>query len=246
MQIKIEADAAVLKAIDKLTTALEKNAGNISVSQDTPAPVAPVATPVTHAPVPPVTMPPATVVPTQPTPAPVATPTPAPAPAAPAQTVAPTNPAPTVPVTTAPTYTLDQIAKAGASLLNFHLECEDDIQETIDAIKAQGCKVGMTIKPGTPVEELGYYLDQLDLVLVMSVEPGFGGQKFMPSALDKLRWLKAEKDRRGLKFLLEVDGGVDAATAPQCVAAGADVLVAGSAIFGAADPAAAVRAMAAL
>ena len=131
-------------------------------------------------------------------------------------------------------------------LLNFHLECDDDIQETIDAIKAQGCKVGMTIKPGTPVEELGYYLDQLDLVLVMSVEPGFGGQKFMPSALDKLRWLKAEKDRRGLKFLLEVDGGVDAATAPQCVAAGADVLVAGSAIFGAADPAAAVRAMAAL
>ena len=90
------------------------------------------------------------------------------------------------------------------------------------------------------------YLEQLDMVLVMTVEPGFGGQKFMPSALDKLRWLKAEKDRRGLKFLLEVDGGVDAATAPQCVAAGADVLVAGSAIFGAADPAAAVRAMAAL
>lgn len=118
MKIKIEADAAVLKAIDKLTTALEKNAVNISVSQDTPAPVAPVATP---APVPPVTVPPASVVPTQPTPAPVATPTPAPAPAAPAapaQTVAPTNPAPTVPVTTAPTYTLDQIAKAGASLVD--------------------------------------------------------------------------------------------------------------------------------
>lgn len=92
MKIKIEADAAVLKAIDKLTTALEKNAVNISVPQGTPAPVAPVATPVTHAPVPPVTMPPATVV--------------------------PTNPAPTVPVTTAPTYTLDQIAKAGASLVD--------------------------------------------------------------------------------------------------------------------------------
>lgn len=102
MKIKIEADAAVLKAIDKLTTALEKNAVNISVPQDTPTPVAPVAAPVTHAPVPPVTMPPATVVPTQPTPAPVA----------------PTNPAPTVPVTTAPTYTLDQIAKAGASLVD--------------------------------------------------------------------------------------------------------------------------------
>lgn len=106
MKIKIEADAAVLKAIDRLTTALEKNAVNISVSQDTPAPV------------PPVTMPPATVVPTQPTPAPVATPTPAPAPVAPAQTAAPTNPAPAVPVTTAPTYTLDQIAKAGASLVD--------------------------------------------------------------------------------------------------------------------------------
>ena len=116
MKIKIEADVAVLKAIDKLTTALEKNAVNISVSQDTPAPVAPVATPATHAPVPPVTLPRATVVPTQPTPAPVATP--APAPAAPAQTVAPTNPAPTVPVTTAPTYTLDQIAKAGAILVD--------------------------------------------------------------------------------------------------------------------------------
>lgn len=116
MKIKIEADAAVLKAIDKLTTALEKNAVNISVSQDAPAPVAPVAAPVTPAPMPPVTMPPATVVPTQPTPAPVATP--APAPVAPAQTAAPTNPAPAVPVTTAPTYTLDQIAKAGASLVD--------------------------------------------------------------------------------------------------------------------------------
>ena len=106
MKIKIEADAAVLKAIDKLTTALEKSAVNISVPQDTPAPVLPVTTP------------PASVVPTQPTPAPVATTTPAPAPAAPAQTAAPTNPAPAVPVTTAPTYTLDQIAKAGASLVN--------------------------------------------------------------------------------------------------------------------------------
>ena len=116
MKIKIEADAAVLKAIDKLTTALEKSAVNISVPQDTPAPVAPVAAPVTPAPVPPVTTPPTTAVPTQP--APVATPTPAPALAAPAQTAAPTNPAPVVPVTTAPTYTLDQIAKAGASLVD--------------------------------------------------------------------------------------------------------------------------------
>ena len=137
-------------------------------------------------------------------------------------------------------------AKAGADLITFHLESEDDPGAVIDAIHAAGCKAGLSVKPGTPAGAVLPYLSRLELVLVMSVEPGFGGQKFMPSALDKLRWLKAEKDRRGLKFLLEVDGGVDAATAPQCVAAGADVLVAGSAIFGAADPAAAVRAMAAL
>ena len=96
--------------------------------------------------------------------------------------------------------------KAGATLYNFHLECEDDIQATIDAVRALGCKVGLTIKPGTEPQALAPYLDQLDLVLVMSVEPGFGGQKFMPSALDKLRWLKAEREARGAHYLLEVDG----------------------------------------
>ena len=95
--------------------------------------------------------------------------------------------------------------KAGATLYNFHLECEDDIQATIDAVRALGCKVGLTVKPGTPAEALAPWLDQLDLVLVMSVEPGFGGQKFMPSALDKLRWLKAEREARGLS--LPVGGG---------------------------------------
>jgi len=136
--------------------------------------------------------------------------------------------------------------KAGATLYNFHLECEDDIQQTLDAVKALGCKTGLTIKPGTAPEALAPYLDQLDLVLVMSVEPGFGGQKFMPSALDKLRWLKAEREKRGLHYLLEVDGGVDDTTAPLCVEAGADVLVAGSAVFGKDDRTAAVRRLAAL
>ena len=130
--------------------------------------------------------------------------------------------------------------KAGATLYNFHLECEED------AVKALGCKTGLTIKPGTAPEALAPYLDQLDLVLVMSVEPGFGGQKFMPSALDKLRWLKAEREKRGLHYLLEVDGGVDDTTAPLCVKAGADVLVAGSAVFGKDDRTAAVRRLAAL
>ena len=123
---------------------------------------------------------------------------------------------------------------------------EVDIQQTLDAVKALGCKTGLTIKPGTAPEALAPYLDQLDLVLVMSVEPGFGGQKFMPSALDKLRWLKAEREKRGLHYLLEVDGGVDDTTAPLCVEAGADVLVAGSAVFGKDDMTAAVRRLAAL
>lgn len=128
---------------------------------------------------------------------------------------------------THPQQYAEAFAKAGASLLNFHLECDDDIQETIDAIKAQGCKVGMTIKPGTPVEELGYYLDQLDLVLVMSVEPGFGGQKFMADQMEKLRALRAKRP----ELLLEVDGGVNRETAPICRENGADVAVAGTAVF---------------
>ena len=148
---------------------------------------------------------------------------------------------------TDPINYVEPFVKAGADLITFHLEAVPDaVPETIAAIRAAGCQVGISIKPGTPAEAVYPYLDDLDLVLVMSVEPGFGGQKFMPSALDKLRWLKAEREARGLSYLLEVDGGVDAATAPLCVEAGADVLVAGSAVFGAADPAAAVGALASL
>ena len=143
---------------------------------------------------------------------------------------------------------VDQFCDAGADLVTCHVEADtpEKIHLALDKIHAKGKKAGVVVKPKTPASAVLPFISECDLILVMTVEPGFGGQKFMPSALDKLRWLKAEKDRRGLKFLLEVDGGVDAATAPQCVAAGADVLVAGSAIFGAADPAAAVRAMAAL
>ena len=141
---------------------------------------------------------------------------------------------------------VEPFAKAGADLINFHIEAEDDPAAVLAAIRAAGRKTGMTIKPGTPVEALYPWLDRLDLVLVMSVEPGFGGQKFMPAALDKLAALKARRQEKGLAFLLEVDGGVNAETAPLCAAAGADVLVAGSAVFAAADPAAAVAAFAAL
>ena len=141
---------------------------------------------------------------------------------------------------------VEPFAKAGADLINFHIEAEDDPAAVLAAIRAAGRKTGMTIKPGTPVEALFPWLDQLDLVLVMNVEPGFGGQKFMPAALDKLAALKARRQEKGLAFLLEVDGGVNAETAPLCAAAGADVLVAGSAVFAAADPTAAVAAFAAL
>ena len=132
-------------------------------------------------------------------------------------------------------------AKAGANLITFHLEAVPDaVPEAIAAIRAAGCQVGISIKPGTPAEAVYPYLDDLDLVLVMSVEPGFGGQKFMPSALDKLSALRTERDRRGLHTLLEVDGGVNTETGPQCAAAGADWLVTGSALFKAKDPAAVI------
>ena len=133
--------------------------------------------------------------------------------------------------------------KAGASLYNFHLECEDDIQQTIDAVKALGCKVGLTIKPGTDPEALAPYLDQLDLVLVMSVEPGFGGQSFMADMMPKVSEIRKYIDARNPACELEVDGGVNAQTARLCTAAGANVLVAGSAFFKAEDKAAFVKAI---
>lgn len=148
----------------------------------------------------------------------------------------------------------EPFAKAGASLITFHIEKgreanvlrpEYELNATIEHIRKLGCKVGLSVKPGTPAEAVFPWLDKLDLVLVMSVEPGFGGQKFMPQALDKIALLRAEIDRRGLECLVEVDGGIgaDAATGKACADAGADVLVAGSAVFGAADPAAVIAAL---
>lgn len=132
---------------------------------------------------------------------------------------------------------------AGASLLTFHLEAESPVEPTIRAIRGAGRRVGLSIKPATPPEALFPYLDALDLVLVMSVEPGFGGQKFMPSAVDKIAAIRAEADRRGLSLDVEVDGGINPETAPLCAAAGANVLVAGSAVFRAPDAAAAIAAL---
>ena len=142
-----------------------------------------------------------------------------------------------------PLQYVDVFAKAGADLITFHLESADDPGEVIDAIHAAGCKVGLSVKPGTPASAALPFLSRLDLVLVMSVEPGFGGQKFMPSALEKLTFLREACKERGLTPLLEVDGGVDAVTGPQCVSAGADLLVAGSYLFDAKDAGEAARAL---
>ena len=133
--------------------------------------------------------------------------------------------------------------KAGATLYNFHLECEDDIQATIDAVRALGCKVGLTIKPGTEPQALAPYLDQLDLVLVMSVEPGFGGQRFMADQLPKIAQLHERIAQVNPACELEVDGGIDPETSPLVKQAGANVLVAGSAVFRQSDRAAAIAAI---
>lgn len=135
-------------------------------------------------------------------------------------------------------------AQAGASLICFHLEADSPAADTIAAIRAAGCRTAVAIKPATPPQAVLPYLAQLDMVLVMSVEPGFGGQAFRPGALDKLRTLRAAADAAGRKdLLLEVDGGINPETAALCAAAGADVLVAGSAVFRAEKPAGALAAL---
>lgn len=133
-------------------------------------------------------------------------------------------------------------AKAGADLITFHYEAVPGrVGETIDTIRALGCKVGISIKPGTPAEEIFDWLDKVDLVLVMSVEPGFGGQSFMPAAPERIAALRRECARRALHTLLEVDGGINTVTGAQCAAAGVDWLVAGSFLFKAKNPEAEIR-----
>ena len=132
-------------------------------------------------------------------------------------------------------------ADAGADIINFHVESDADIAATIDAILALEKKAALTVKPRTPAEAVFPYLDKLSLVLVMTVEPGFGGQAFMADMLPKVAAIKAECARRGLNVPVQVDGGVAADTAPLCAEAGVDIVVAGSALFKAADPVALVE-----
>lgn len=125
--------------------------------------------------------------------------------------------------------------KAGADVVTFHLEATEKPEALIKVIQTAGKKAGVSIKPGTKSELLAPLLPIIDLVLLMSVEPGFGGQSFQPDALGKAKWLSAEKKKHGYKYLIEIDGGINSFTAQAAKAAGVEVFVAGSAIFGAKD-----------
>ena len=126
---------------------------------------------------------------------------------------------------------LEAFAAAGADIITFHPEAGPHAHRTVQAIKALGKQAGIALNPATPAKMLDYLIDDIDLVLVMSVNPGFGGQSFIHSQLRKIEAVRKMIDKSGRAIHLEVDGGVDLVTAPQCVAAGADVLVAGTATF---------------
>jgi ribulose-phosphate 3-epimerase len=135
---------------------------------------------------------------------------------------------------------IPDFAKAGADIITVHQEAVPHLHRTVQLIKSLGKRAGVSINPATPAASLDVILDDLDLVLVMTVNPGFGGQEFIASGLDKIAALRREIDRRGLNVELEVDGGVKADNIARIAAAGADVFVAGSAVFGATDYAATI------
>ncbi|HZS07324.1 MAG TPA: ribulose-phosphate 3-epimerase [Blastocatellia bacterium] len=135
-------------------------------------------------------------------------------------------------------------AKAGANMISVHPEATYHLNRTLNYIRQAGCKAGLVLNPGTPLSYIEEVIDDLDYVLLMSVNPGFGGQKFIPSSLDKVRRLRARLDsfgHRGTRVRIEIDGGVGLDNAAEVAAAGAEIFVAGSAVFGAPDPAEAVR-----
>lgn len=125
----------------------------------------------------------------------------------------------------------DDFANAGADIITFHVECDSDIDKTIEKIRSRGVKPGLVIKPNTPASSVFPYLDKIDLVLIMTVEPGFGGQSFMADMLPKVKEIKVECKKRGIDMIIEADGGISEATIEQAANAGIDVCVAGTAVF---------------
>ena len=147
---------------------------------------------------------------------------------------------------TNPERYVDQVVKAGADVVTVHVEATPHIHRALQLIKAAGAKAGVVINPGTSVSAIEAVLGQVDQVLVMTVNPGFGGQAFIPATLDKVRQLADLRQKQGYDYLIEVDGGVNDKTAADCLAAGADILVAGSYVFGHSDPAQAIQTLKAL
>ena len=131
---------------------------------------------------------------------------------------------------------VEQFAKAGSDYVTFHYEAAKDIAATIDAIHAAGAKAGISIKPNTDISVLEPWIESVDMVLIMSVEPGFGGQSFIPASLDKVQKLRRMIEAHNTECIIEIDGGISAANAAQVYDAGVDVVVAGSAVFCAEDP----------
>ena len=142
---------------------------------------------------------------------------------------------------TNPERYVDQVVKAGADVVTVHVEATPHIHRALQLIKAAGSKAGVVIIPGTSVAAIEAVLGQVDQVLVMTVNPGFGGQAFIPATLDKVRQLADLRQKNGYNYLIEVDGGVNDKTAADCLAAGADILVAGSYVFGHSNPAQAIQ-----
>ena len=136
-----------------------------------------------------------------------------------------------------------EFAKAGASYISFHPEATAHVDRSLQLIRDQGCKSGLVFNPGTPIDCLEYLIDKIDVILLMSVNPGFGGQKFLPSTLKKLVKVRRVIDDAGLPIRLEVDGGISVENIREVADAGADMFVAGSAIFNSNDYSAAIRAM---
>jgi ribulose-phosphate 3-epimerase len=135
----------------------------------------------------------------------------------------------------------EQFVKAGAQMVSIHIEADPHAHRTLSAIRAAGAQAGIAINPGTSLSAIEESLRFADYVLLMSVNPGFGGQKFIPESLDKLRRLRRMINERGLKLRIEIDGGIDADNIAEVAAAGAEIIVSGSAIFGADDPGTALR-----
>ena len=138
---------------------------------------------------------------------------------------------------------IPDFAKAGASYITFHPEATRHVDRSLQLVRDEGCRAGLVFNPATPLDCLPYVIDKVDMVLLMSVNPGFGGQKFIPSALDKLREARSLIDDSGFEIRLEIDGGVKVDNIGEIAAAGADTFVAGSAIFGSKDYAATIAAM---